>query len=119
MLAELRQLATAGILPPWSDWFGPDVMQGLIPDESKRGAVSAELPMLPLGYFEDPVPLPSGWADLPCGYVLLSEAYAADADDAESNGWPVVRDMGAHLDTVTRPKAIADAIISVTNCLRG
>ena len=83
MLAELLQLATGGMLPPWSDWFGPDVMQKLIPDESKRAAVVAELPMLSLGYFEDPVPLPNGWAGIPCGYVLVSEAYEAEAHDAE------------------------------------
>jgi hypothetical protein len=119
MLAELRQLATGGMLPPWSDWFGPGVMQELVPDDTRRAAVLAELRMLPLAYFENPVALSSGWADIPSGYILLSEAYAADADEAEATGWPVVREMGAHLDIVTRPKAIADAIIAVTTCLRG
>ncbi len=117
MLAELRALATDGVLPPWSDWFGPGVMQELIPDDEMRAAVCAELPMIPVAYFEDPVPMPNGWAGIPCGYLLLSQAYAADADEAEARSWPVVRRMGAHLDIVTRPREIAAAIESVTSRL--
>jgi hypothetical protein len=115
MLAELRTLATDGVLPKWSDWFGPGVMRELVPDDDKRAVIAAELPMLPLAYFQDPVPMPNGWARVRCGYVLLSEAYAADADEAQARGWPVARQMGAHLDIVTRPKEIADAIESVAS----
>jgi hypothetical protein len=118
MLAELRQLASDGRLPAWSDWFGPGVMDELVPDEGKRVAVLAELPMLPLSFFEDRVPLPAGWTGIPSGYVLLSEAYAAAADEADSRGWPVARSMGAHLDIVTRPKAVAEAIAAVTASFR-
>ncbi len=113
--AELRQLATDGVLPPWSDWFGPGVMPDLVPDEGQRAMVCAELPALPVAYFEDPVPVPDGWDDIPCGYVLLSDAYTADADEAESRGWPVVRRMGAHLDIVTRPHVVSVAIEAVTS----
>ena len=77
--------------------------------------MSADLPALPLAYFEDPVPVPNGWATVPCGYVLLSDAYAADADEAAARGWPVVRQIGAHLDIVTRPKETAAAIESVAS----
>jgi hypothetical protein len=115
MLSELRALATDGVLPPWSDWFGPEVMRELVPDHDKRAIVASELPTLPLAYFQDPVPMPNGWASVRSGYVLLSQAYAADADEAESRGWPVARRMGAHLDIVTRPKQIADAIESVAS----
>jgi pimeloyl-ACP methyl ester carboxylesterase len=119
LLADLRPLATDGVLPPWSDWFGPGVMQELVPDAEKGSAVCGELPRLPLAYFEDRVPVPTGWAERPSAYVLLSEPYATDADEAESRGWPVERRTGAHLDIVTRPAEIADAIVSVTTRLRG
>jgi hypothetical protein len=112
-LEFLRALADGGVLPPWSEWFGPDAMRELIPDDRKRGIVSAELPALPLSYFEDHVPVPAGWTDTRCGYVLLSEAYAEQASKAAASGWPVARLPGAHLDIVTRPAAIADAILSV------
>jgi hypothetical protein len=112
-LEFLRGLASGGVLPPWSDWFGPDGMRELIPDDGARRIVSAELPALPLSYFETHVPVPAGWTSTRCGYVLLSEEYAEQASRAAASGWPVARLPGAHLDIVTRPAAIADAILSV------
>jgi len=117
LMAELRSIAEDGLLPPWSQWFGPDVMQQLVPDDRKRVAVAAELPRLPLSYFEDRVPAPAGWTPVPRGYVLLSEAYASDADSAEERGWPVARLAGAHLDIVTRPVLVTDAILRVSAAL--
>jgi hypothetical protein len=112
-LEFLRGLANGGVLPPWSEWFGPDSMRELIPDERMREIVSAEFPAVPLSYFETRVPVPAGWTSTPCGYVLLSEAYAEQASRAAASGWPVARLPGAHLDIVTRPAEVADAILSV------
>jgi hypothetical protein len=112
-LEFLRGLANDGVLPPWSEWFGPDSMRELIPDDRTREIVSAELPAVPLSYFEARMPVPVGWTNTRCGYVLLSEAYADQATKAEASGWPVARLPGAHLDIVTRPAAIADAILAV------
>jgi len=110
-LEPLRGLAVEGMLPRWSDWFGPDAMRELLPDDAKRAIVSAELPRLPLSYFETRVPVPPGWMQLRCGYVLLSEAYEKSAAAAAARGWPVERRMGAHLDLVTRPEEVASAIL--------
>jgi hypothetical protein len=112
-LEFLRGLAHGGVLPPWSQWFGPDSMRELIPDDRTREIVSAELPAVPLSYFETRVPVPAGWTSARCGYVLLSEAYAEQASKAAASGWSVARLPGAHLDIVTRPSAVADAILSV------
>lgn len=113
-LEFLRGLADGGTLPPWSEWFGPQSMRELIPDAGPREIVCAELPALPLSYYEARVPVPAGWTSARCGYVLLSEAYAEQASKAAASGWPVARLLpGAHLDIVTRPAAIADAILSV------
>lgn len=117
MLADLRATASDGVLPPWSDWYGEDVMAELIPDRDRRGIVTAELPRLPLRFFEEPVPVPLGWAATRCGYIQLSEAYAEDAARAAGQGWPVIERQGAHLDIVTRPVEIADAILDVTRVL--
>jgi hypothetical protein len=113
-LEFLQGLASGGVLPPWSEWFGPDSMRALIPDDAARALVSAELPAVPLSYFEARVPVPAGWTSTArCGYVLLSKAYAEQAAKAAASGWPVVRLPGAHLDIVTRPVEIADAILTV------
>jgi hypothetical protein len=112
-LEFLQGLANGGVLPPWSGWFGPEGMRQQIPDDRKREIVSAELPALPLSYFQARVPVPAGWTSTRCGYVLLSEAYAEQASKAAASGWPVARLAGAHLDIVTRPSAVANAILSV------
>lgn len=113
ILAELRRMTVGGVLPPWSEWFGPDVMRELVPDAERRALIAAELPRIPLSYFEDRVQAPPGWAAADGGYVLLSDAYAAAADTAAARGWPVVRRLGGHLDIVTRPAEITAAIIAV------
>lgn len=119
LMAELRAMAIDGILPRWSDWFGPAVMKDLIPDGSKRAIVAGELPRLPVSFFEVPVPALAGWASGGCGYIQLSEPYADEAAAAASRGWPVIQSSGAHLDIVTRPAEVADSILAVTSLVGG
>jgi hypothetical protein len=59
-LEFLRELATGGRLPPWSEWFGPAAMAELIPDEDLRAFVLADMPALPIAFFEERVPVPAG-----------------------------------------------------------
>jgi hypothetical protein len=117
LLADLRAMADDGLLPAFSDWFGPGVMKELIPDVERRAIVCGELPRLPVSFFESRVPVPRGWATARCGYVQLSEPYAGEAAVAASRGWPVLQRPGAHLDMVTRPVVVTDAILSVTGRL--
>lgn len=88
-------------------------METLVPDTERRAAVEADLPKLPLGFFETSVPMPEEWSRFEGAYILLSELYRADATVAASRGWPVVEILGGHLDLVTRPSKLADALISV------
>lgn len=114
ILARLRTVAVDGILPPWSDWFGPDAMRELVPDGDCRAQITAELPNVPLAYFEARVPVPPGWTAAGGGYVLLSEeAYGDQAATAAARGWPVIRLSGGHLDIATRPEPVAAAIASL------
>ena len=55
-LERLKGMAEGGILPPWSRWFGEGAMERLIPDETLRGEVEAELPRLPLDYYSQEQP---------------------------------------------------------------
>lgn len=107
----LRGLARNGVLPPWSDWFGSDTLAALIPDDNRRREVLADMPALPLAYFEERLTMPEGWSQPEMGaYLLLSEIYRADASNAASRGWPTVEMIGGHMDLVTRPAAVAHAI---------
>jgi hypothetical protein len=108
---HLRTLADDGLLPPWSEWFGPGALDSLIPDIERRAAVVADLPELPLSYFDGRVAMPDGWSAAADGaYLLSSETYRPDADEAASRGWPVIEMLGTHLDLVTRPAELANAL---------
>jgi pimeloyl-ACP methyl ester carboxylesterase len=111
LLERLQALTDGGILPPWSAWFGDAVMESLVPDPSRRAAITAELPRLPLDYFSHPVPVPAGW-DQPRTptYLWFSEAYAGDAAAAGERGWPVVRLPGGHLHMAVDPMGVATAL---------
>jgi hypothetical protein len=106
--ARLRSLAKDGRLPPWHAWWPKGAMEKLLPDRAVGAAFLAEQHALPLAYFEEAAP------DVPLttasAYLQLSEAYAADADSAAANGWPVARLNLHHLAMLTHPQIVAETI---------
>lgn len=115
-LPQLETLADDdGVLPPWSTWFPHGVFEAMVPDDAQRAALDQELPRLPLAALTEQVPVPRGWDDVPCAYLLLSpEQYRPMADDAEQRGWATaVLDNAHHLSTVTEPDAVADALVAL------
>jgi hypothetical protein len=70
------------------------------------------LPEVPLAFYEASVSQPVDWCDTPAGFLLLS-AYRPDADQASSRGWPVIEDLGNHLDIVNRPESLARHIVEL------
>jgi pimeloyl-ACP methyl ester carboxylesterase len=117
---ELRAMATDGVLPPWSHWFGADAMRELVPDERLRADLEAEMPSLPLSYFETTVPVPDDWPDRPCGYLLLSAGpYGQSAAEARAYGWPVIeiRDV-QHLAIATNPIPVTEAVLDIERSLK-
>jgi pimeloyl-ACP methyl ester carboxylesterase len=113
-LDQLRAISADGVLPRWSSWFGEETMGELVPDAALRDALEQEMPRLPLAYFEEGVPLPERWADRPCAFLLLTEAYRESAADARGRGWPVKEIRGVqHLAPVTDPIAVTDALLAL------
>jgi hypothetical protein len=112
---HLASLADAdGVLPPWSEWFGTDAMATLLPDADTRAKIVADLPRIPMSYFSTPVPMPDAWTVRRAAYVLLSDPYREDAAEAAARGWRVTQLAGGHLDIVTRPTEIADALVELS-----
>jgi len=118
---QLRALASDGVLPPWSSWFGEGAMRELVPDQGLRAALEAEMPRLPLSYFEVNVPLPAGWEARPCAYLLFTaEAYGPSAAEACDRGWEVAEVHGVrHLAMATDPRAVAEALLDLERTLVG
>jgi len=110
---QLRVLAVDGTLPRWSTWWGDDAMKMLVPDGLRRTQVEAELPAIPIVFHETPIELPPGWPRRPASFLLLSDAYRADAERARSLGWPLTDRPGGHLDIVNTPEAVAGDIVDL------
>lgn len=108
---QLRVLAVDGRLPPWHRWFPEENLVEALPDADVRARFSADVPSLPVSFFEEPFLGARTWADeTSCGYVLLSEPYREAADEAERRGWPVVRLDAHHLAPLTEPDRVTAAL---------
>ena len=103
-----------GLLPPWTEWWGDAGVAPLFPDEETCAAVCAEVPRLPIAYFEEHIPVPPGWDAKPCGYLRFSEAYLPEAEEATRRGWAVEHLPGLHLHQLVDPDAVAERIVAMT-----
>jgi hypothetical protein len=70
-------------------------------------------PGLPLSYYTEQVPAPDGWAGHRCGYLVFSEAYAHEADEAHRRGWAVGSLPGEHLHQIVDPAGVAAALTGI------
>ncbi|GAA4043818.1 alpha/beta fold hydrolase [Nonomuraea soli] len=107
-VAFLRKLADLdGVLPRWTDWWMEPDVAALFPSQEIRRRVSEEQPRLPLDYFEQTVPVPSGWDARPCTYLWYGPPYGDDAREAQARGWTVEQIPGHHLHHLADPEAVA------------
>ena len=113
-LDHLRTMVVEGRLPQWTTWWDEDDVALLFPDPQTRTTVSAEQPRLPLSYYEQQIPVPAGWDDRPCGYLLFGPAYDDMAREARLRGWDVDEVPGGHLHQLVDPDAVAARIIAMT-----
>ena len=63
-----------------------------------------------LAYYEQTIPVPSGWDRRPCAYLWFGPPYDEPAVQAGQRGWIVEHLGGAHLHMVIDPAAVADRI---------
>ena len=107
---QMLDMADAGRLPPWNEWFPANAIEELVPHPDVRRQFISEIPRLPLAYFLERAPVTRGRDALRCAYLRFSAAYDHAAEDAESLGWSVVRKNWNHLEMLTEPRAVADVI---------
>lgn len=118
LTATLRQVTDkAGMVPAWDQWFPPDALGSLIPDEAQRATFLAGLKPTPADWLEAKAPeidLPSdvGW-----GFLRLSKAYEREAGEARRLGWPTLRTDLHHLAMMTHPVEVVTAMLNLTSML--
>ncbi|MFB7746260.1 alpha/beta hydrolase [Streptomyces sp. NPDC056132] len=113
LLHFLRPLAADGVLPRWTDWWDEADVAPMFADAPTRRAIVEEQPRLPLSYYEQAVPVPPGWDDHPCAYVLFGPPYEAEAREARARGWRVAHLPGEHLHQTVDPAATTELIMSL------
>ncbi len=111
LAGQLRAMAVGGRVPPWHEWFGPEALTMLVPDEQTRARFVAEVPRLPLAYLEEPLP-ETTWSG-PSGHLQLSAAYAEASTGARALGWRVAEFPADHLAPLTRPGGVAEVLIAL------
>jgi hypothetical protein len=111
VLDFLRPMAVDGVLPRWTDWWDETDVAPMFPDPVLRRTVEAEQPALPLSYYEQHVPVPDGWDDHPCAYLLFGPPYGDLAAEAGDRGWRVAHLPGAHLHQTVDPAGVARHLV--------
>jgi hypothetical protein len=115
LLEFLRPKASAadGRLPRWTDWWDEADVAPMFPDPVTREAVTREQPALPLSYYEQRIPVPDGWDDHPCSYLLFGPAYDGEAAEARERGWRVAHLPGEHLHQIVDPAGTTRHLIEL------
>lgn len=106
----------AGRLPPWHRWWPNDVLEGTGMDEIGRTGLLADIPRLPLAWFDDDFTMPD-WSHAGRAYVRTSLSFVEEARRAESDGWAVVRLKGTHIHPAAEPGETAAAILQCCRTL--
>lgn len=113
VLDFLRPMAVDGRLPRWTDWWDEADIAPLFSDPSVRRTVVEEQPALPLSYYEQRIPVPEGWDDHPCSYLLFGPPYDGPAAEARERGWRVAHLPGAHLHQTVDPARTARHLVEL------
>jgi hypothetical protein len=113
MLDFLRPKAVDGRLPRWTDWWDEADVAPMFPNEATQRNVVAEQPRLPLAYYEQGIPVPNGWPDHACSYLLFSAPYEELAAEAHDRGWHVAHMPGDHLHQIVDPEGTARHLVEL------
>ena len=109
----LDSVTEAGVLRRWLDWWPEEVIVELLPDEADRAELEVDMPRVPRSFYEHDVKVPPGWSRGGCGYLMLSDAYEAELQDASERGWPTARFDSDHLAPHTKPGSVLREVLQL------
>lgn len=103
------RLLAGGCYPNWS----AKDLSDTIPDPVVLERLLAELRPQRLGFFEEKMPGMVIPPDTPCGYILLSDAYQTQLEQAQKAGWPCRIFHDGHFHMLVEPPAVTAAIVDL------
>lgn len=115
LVTQIKSRVRSGRLPRWDLWFTPDPLTDLVADAGLREEIRDEIPEVAWEFLKEQRPAVA-WLG-PSGYVQLSSAYDAAAEEAEQRGWPTRRLDAHHLAAATDPETVATALHEVLSKL--
>jgi hypothetical protein len=92
------------------DWSSEDLHE-IVPDESLRDQLVAEIHPRRLDFFTEPIPVFPGWPDAPCVYILFSPPYRKAEMLARQNLWKTYQLEAGHFHMLVDAEAVADIIM--------
>lgn len=102
-----EELERGGSFPNWSF----EDLKDVLPDESLRRQMIAELRPRGLPFFTEHIPVFNGWHDAPCVYIRFSAAYEKPAAQARAAGWQTYELEAGHFHMLVDPEAVTDLIV--------
>ena len=116
--------------PEWAEQFQEELERGehfpnwsmedlrdVIPDESLRKQMVAEIRPRRLSFFMEPIPVFSGWPDAPCVYIRFSAPYEKPAAQARQAGWPTYELEAGHFHMLVDPATVMEMLLKAVNKL--
>lgn len=108
-----KELERGERFPTW----GFDDLQEVIPDESLRRQMVAEIRPRGLPFFTETIPVFDGWPDAVCVYIQFSAPYDRPASQARAAGWPSYTLEAGHFHMLVDPQAVSDLIVEAVQDL--
>jgi len=93
--------------PNWSS----DDLREIVPDETLRKQLVAEIHPRGLDFFTEPIPVFDGWPDAPCVYIQFSPPYERPAAQARQSGWATYGLSAGHFHMLVDAKTVTELIV--------
>jgi hypothetical protein len=106
-------LRAGGRFPDWTE----EDLHELVPSDGIRRGLLESLRPRPLEFFTEPIPVPEGWPDAPCGYLRLSSAYEGALLRAKAEGWPTRSIDSGHFHMLVDPAAVVDSLLALLEAM--
>lgn len=108
-----QQLERGERFPNWSF----DGLQEVIPDETLRRRMVAEIRPRGYSFFTEPIPVFDGWPEAACVYIKCNAPYERPASYAKQAGWLTYELEAGHFHMLVDAPTVTNMIIDAVNQL--